>query len=167
MTQVLLAVLAYAAFVLQLSASRQLAFSFGEPNFLMAALLTALVVARGWPAICWAAVLGLLCDLLTPDRLGVWMFASTLVAFGFEQTIGQGRRSPGANLAGFSFFAVLIVCCASRIAETLLAGGSFDTADLTAAAGCTAYSAAIAAGLLICVSAVSRLRPVAGRRGAI
>lgn len=164
MIHLVLAVLTYTAFVLQLSASRQLAVGSVEPNFLMGVLVVALVAVRGWKAIVWAAAIGLLCDLLAADRLGIWMGVCTLAAFGFEQTVGQSRRNGGLILTGLASIAVLLVCCVFRIAETLVAGGSFDSADLTATAACTGYSAAIGLVLLACISVFGRSRPATGRR---
>ena len=166
MIHIILAAITYAAFTLQLSASRQLAVGSVEPNFLMAVFVVLLVTVRGWKTILWASAIGLLCDLLAADRPGLWMGVFTLVGFGFEQTAGQTRRRGGALLTILASLAVFAACGGCRVVESLASGGSFDSADLAAAGACTAYSAVIGLALLLFISVFSSSQPAAARRRA-
>jgi rod shape-determining protein MreD len=148
MKHVVLAVLTYAALVLQVARSRYEFLGAASPDYLLIVAAAALVVARGWPAIVWAALAGLLSDCLTPDRLGPCMLAATATAFVFERAFGRAFRN--SHFAGtvFACAAVLCIHFCSTLVRIIVAHQAVTTADLSVAATNACFTGMLAAAFL-------------------
>lgn len=160
MNHIRLAILAYFAVVAQTVLGGAIEIGGYAPDFLLLVLVTAIVTLDGWQTILWAAILGLLGDCLTPERLGLGMITVTLTATLVQRVC---RREEGWSLASIvvvSFITVFIAVLTVSSLRILLAGRVVDVSwllgDILGRAG---YSTAVALGIAALWRAIRRLLP--------
>lgn len=115
-----LLLLAYVAAVLQTNAELNSVLGMFAPNLLMLVLVTAAMKIRGWPAIVWAAGLGLLADCLTAERLGVQMICATLAAWLIQRALDERWGESAWSIALLCFSTIFLVTFAANLARMLL-----------------------------------------------
>jgi rod shape-determining protein MreD len=82
-----LAFLVYVAAAAQAVLAPRLAMGGAEPEPLLLAALAASLAVRGWPAIVWAAVAGLIGDCLSERPLGIEMLIATIVVLFVQRAL--------------------------------------------------------------------------------
>lgn len=145
-----LILLTYTALVLQSGASEMLMVGSIGPMFLPLVLLVVIFCVEGFSALLWGAVLGLLDDCMTPDRIGVGVICWTLAVY-LVQCRLRARPADSLLSVGLCFF---YSCFGLVFATTVLRAmtGGAGTAVIplvTGVAGTALYTTAI--GLLLFV----------------
>ena len=121
MKHIIILLLTYVAAVGQTSLRSELTIGAATPDFLWLVLVAIVLSIDGWPAIVWAALVGLLADCIAGGRLGSGMLAVLLVV-GVAQTLQQTRSSRSALMVPLWLcFIVFATGLLSWLAQVLLA----------------------------------------------
>ncbi len=152
--------LTYLALAVQTSLRGEFIAVEFTPNFLILACAAAVLTLGGWPAIAWAAAIGLVSDCSTPDPLGIDMAAATIAALAV-QTLRQGRKSE--SLAVSMILMTLLIVTQSLTSVVLrlalLADASVETTALSTKLGITSDTLICGLVLLAAWRIVKRLLP--------
>lgn len=150
MRQVFIACSIYLTVALQSSAM------VGElpPNcrpFLPALTLVAIALwSKGATAIVWSAVLGLLLDGLSPERLGVQMSLAAAVGWGLQAIKSNSRSRGVVSVMAIVFVVALLWRVVSPFVYGALSGRVVDLLAVLAMAVVEASVTAGLAGLFVC-----------------
>ena len=146
-----LILLTYFALVLQTSARAPLAISGITPVFLPLVLLVVILFFKGPSALLWGAVIGLLDDCLTPEKLGTGMICSTCILYLVQRRL---RLRPAESIfsvmlyGGFTIFGLLL---ATSMLRTLLNGESIGSvSQFTPIIGTALYTSLIGLFVFLC-----------------
>ena len=143
--------LAYFALVLQTSLRGPLVISGITPVFLPLVLLVVIFFFEGPSALVWAAVIGLLDDCLTPEKLGTGMICATCLLYLAQRRL---RLRPAESIfsvmlfGGFTLFGLLL---ATSMLRTLLNGESIGSvSQFTPIIGTALYTSLIGLFVFLC-----------------
>lgn len=142
-----------------------------RPSFPAVVLAFAVLTMRGSAAVMWGGVIGLAADCLTPDPLGPGLIAGTLACWFVKRRLHQQSAESVFALLSAGSLAILVFLLSATTLRGLLAGRASDLpGEIVFAAGSAAFSAMIAAGLILVALAgmklAPRLFPFLRRRGA-
>ena len=153
-----LALLTYAAIVLQIGARAGLSIDGVSPDFLLLALSLTICGLHDRSAVVWAAVIGFFADCLATGPLGTTMFAAVTAVYLLRKLI---PFRPGTSMrasTAICFLLTWVVRLASTAAAALINGTNFDWLPLLVnTASIAAYTALLFCGLRIVYGVVSRL----------
>jgi rod shape-determining protein MreD len=153
-----LALLTYAAIVLQIGARAGLSIDGVSPNFLMLALSLVICCLHDRSAVVAAAVIGFLADCLVAGPLGTTMFAAVIAVYLLRKLF---PFRPGTSIRASTAICFLLtwaVRLASTAATALISGTNIDWLPLlTITASIAVYTAVLFCGLRIVYGIVSRL----------
>lgn len=153
-----LALLTYAAIVLQIGARAGLSIDGVSPDFLLLALSLTICVLRDRSAVVWAAVIGFLADCLVTGPLGIIMFAAVAAVYLLRILFPFRPESSIRASTAICFLLTWTVRLASTAAAALVSGTDIDGLSLlTITASIAVYTAVLFCGLRIVYGIVSRL----------
>ena len=156
----LLAVLTYAALLVDASGVVASSSSHFTPRLLPLMVIAALVLIDSWRAIVWAAVAGLLADALAPGPLGVEMLCATAIAWTIRR---MTRLAPGEAawliaLAGTP--ALFLEQTSATLLRAFLEQRPVALAEAVGTAGQIAVSGmAVLLGIIVLYRTLTRLNP--------
>jgi len=141
MKHVVIALVTYVAAVAQTSFRPEMAVGHFEPDFLVLALLFVVFQFDGIEAVFWAAGIGLISDCLTPDRLGIGMFAATSLAIVIRQSQSASRQRTPLPTSFVWIPSILAILLATTVLRNLTSEHpSPFTVQMILVAGNTVYT---------------------------
>ncbi len=155
-----LIVLLYFAMVAQGSLASEIVIGTITPDFLLMVLVAAIVLLDGWPAIVWAAMIGLAADCLAPDQLGLGMVAATIAALTAQRLRGDRAVESAVWMTIAMFFIVLGITLGLTLVRVTVTNYRIDwQAIALVASGTAVYSTAIMFAIVIIWRTVKHLLP--------
>ena len=153
-----LALLTYAAIVLQIGARAGLSIDGISPDFLMLAISLTICGLRDRSAVAWAAGIGFLADCLATGTLGINMFVAVAAVYLLRKLFPFRPHSSIRASTAICFLLTWAVQLASTAAYVLISGTNIDWLNLlTITASIAAYTAVLFCGLRIVSGIFSRL----------
>jgi rod shape-determining protein MreD len=161
MRHVLLLVLTYAAFALQLSIAPEVAIAGCRPQFPLL-LLIALPLAGCRAGLLWAAAWGLMSDCCGTDALGIDVSWFVLAAASVQRLGSRGRAAGPWHTSVLTLGVTAVAVAGSTATRLWLAHADLDFSGLAIhAAGAGLYAAALAWPLALLARILPRFHTAA------